>query len=270
MHEGHLSVLLFMCLCAGSVGALLQGMLGIGTGLIIVPLLTFVLPHYGIPTTLAIHIAVATSMAAIATNALSALRSHYYRGNIHWVLCKKIIFFSMLGAGMGAYVIGYMPARYLQILFAGILVIIAIYMFWNQSARDQDTDVILTTRYLAWGGFGVGCVASIVGSGGGVVMVPFLHALKLKMRYAVGTSTLIGLPIALTGTAVYIWVGLPFTAALPWTIGYLHWPAFLAITCAGMLSGPLGVKLSSRVNARVLRYLFAVLIIVIGVKMLVI
>ena len=89
-----MATFLLICLIAGSIGAILQGMIGVGTGIIIVPLLTLILPYYGMPQAVSIHIAIATSMAAIATNSITALISHYKRGNINWNVFKEIILFT--------------------------------------------------------------------------------------------------------------------------------------------------------------------------------
>jgi uncharacterized membrane protein YfcA len=245
-------------------------MLGIGTGVIIVPLLSFILPHYGIEQDLAIHIALATSMAAIATNSLSALKSHYNRGNIKWTMFKKIIFFSMGGSCIGALAASALSGHYLKNIFGIFLLFTASYMLLKKQAAElSDTIPDLSLPKLATGGFSIGLVASIIGSGGGILMVPFLHSLHLKMRYAVGTSTLIGFPVAIIGAFTYTFIGLAKIPSTVNTIGYLHWPAFLAITTAGMLCAPLGVKLSTVLPTTLLKRLFAFLITFIGLKMLV-
>lgn len=106
-----------ICLIAGGLGAVLQGMVGIGTGIIIIPLLTFLLPNYGIPQNEAIHIALATSMAAIVINSISALITHHKRGNVQWGLFKKIILFSIIGSCIGALMASIMSGRYLESIF---------------------------------------------------------------------------------------------------------------------------------------------------------
>lgn len=261
--------LLIICCIAGGVGAILQGMLGIGTGVIIVPLLTFILPKYGISSEMAIHVALATSMAAIATNSVSALISHHAHGNIQWPLFKKIILFSIAGSCVGALLASHTPAPYLRAIFGIFLLLTAIFMlFKKQSNEEVDTLPHLSLVKIAAGGFSIGAVASIIGSGGGILMVPFLHSLKLKMRYVIGTSTLIGFPVAVMGAVTYMFAGLGKISSFS-TIGYVHWPAFLAITAAGILCVPWGVKLTTILPAVHLRRLFAILLIIVSIKMMV-
>lgn len=261
--------LIIICLLAGTLGGLLQGMVGIGTGIVIVPLLTFILPHYGISQNIAIHIALATSMAAIAINSISALISHHSHGNVQWLLFKKTILFSIIGASLGALVASDLSGRYLEIIFGIFLLTIAIYMLFKKSTLDEiETTAHLSFPKMATGGLSIGFAASIVGSGGGVLMVPFLHSQKIKMRYAVGTSTLIGFPVAICGTFTYVITGLSKMPSTPDTIGYLHWPALLAISAAGIFSIPLGVKLATVLPTQILQRLFAICMILISIKML--
>lgn len=260
--------LLIISFIAGGIGAILQGMVGIGTGIIIIPLLTFILPHYGIPQEIAIHIALGTSMAAIVTNSISALVSHHKRGNVLWPLFKKIIFFSVVGAFLGALVASYIAGRYLEIIFGLFMLLLAIYMLVKKSIADEiDTMPQLPIAIMNIGGLSIGFVASIIGTGGGVLMIPFLHALKIKMRYAVGTSTLIGLPIAIMGAVTYIFAGLTKVPSSFGLLGYLHWPAFIAISLSGILCAPLGAKLATILPTKILQRSFAICMILVGLKM---
>ena len=264
-----MSTLFIICFFAGGIGAMLQEMLGIGTGIVVVPLLTYLLPMYGIEKDLAIHIAIATSMTSIATNSISALISHYYRGNVKWQIFQKIIFFSVLGSCLGAITASFISGRVLQCIFGGFLLLTSIYMLIKKEHADiTDNTPMPSLRKTATGGFTIGLIASIVGSGGGILMVPFLTSLKLKMRYAIGTSILIGFPVSIMGACTYIFIGLTKIPSTPSTIGYLHWPAFLAITSAGIMFAPIGVKLSSVIPTKVLQIFFAGLMILIGGKML--
>lgn len=260
--------LLIICLFAGGVGAILQGMVGIGTGIIVVPLLTFILPNYGFNQSDAVHIALATSMSAIVISSISALLSHHKRGNIQWSLFNKIIIYSLVGSVIGAWAASEISGRYLQSIFGIFMLLLALYMLMKKSVVEQvDTIPELHVATIASGGMSIGFVASIIGTGGGVLMVPFLHALKIKMRYAVGTSTLIGLPVAIMGSITYIVAGLSKLPASATTLGYLHWPAFLAIASAGMLCAPIGAKLATILPTKILQRIFAVCMIIVGFKM---
>ncbi|VVC77167.1 hypothetical protein AQUSIP_24940 [Aquicella siphonis] len=261
--------LIMICFIAGGLGAILQGMVGVGTGIVIIPLLTFILPGYGIPQDMAIHIALATSMAAIVTNSFSALISHHKRGNVQWHIFKKIILFSVIGSCLGALAASITSGRYLESIFGIFMLFTAAYMLVKESAVDiTDTAPILSLPKMATGGFGIGFVASVIGTGGGILMVPFLHSLNVKMRYAVGTSTLIGLPVAIIGAVTYVVAGLSQMHSSSVTIGYVHWPAFLAISLAGIICAPIGARLATILPAKILQKAFALCMAIVGLKML--
>jgi uncharacterized membrane protein YfcA len=259
---------LIICLTAGGIGAILQGMVGIGTGIVVIPLLTFLLPKYGFSADLAVHIALTTSMAAIVISSISALISHQKRGNIQWALFKKMLCFSICGAFLGALVANAMPGQYLKMIFGTFMILLAIYMLLKKHIDDTiDTHPRLPLKTIAMGGASIGFVGSIIGAGGSVLMVPFLHAQNLKMRYAVGTATLIGLPVTLVGSFTYIVLGLRAIPLSATTIGYLHWPAFLAISAAGIVAAPFGAKLATVLPTKVLQKIFAACMIIVGIKM---
>jgi uncharacterized membrane protein YfcA len=262
--------LLTICLLAGFIGSILAGMLGVGIGIITVPLLTFILPHYGIPADLAIHVALATSLAAISLNSINAIISHHKRGNITWIIFKKIIFFSISGAFIGALLADYLASRYLEIIYGVFLLLIAMYMFFKQSALTEANDAAnLSSSIMAIGGSSIGLVASLIGSGGGVLLVPFLRALQVNMRYAVGTSSLIALPASFIGAVTYAYLGLAKLPLASSTIGYIHWPALLAIAAAGIIGAPIGTRLTTILPTVILQRLFAVCMLIIGMKMLI-
>lgn len=262
--------LLIICFIAGGIGAILQGMIGIGTGIIIIPLLTFMLPNYEISKNIAIHITLATSMAAIVINSISALISHHRRGNIQWELFKKIILFSVVGSFVGALVASSISGRYLENIFGIFMLLLAPYMLLKNTVTDQlDTISSVSLKMMAFGGLGIGFVGSIIGTGGGVLMIPFLHANKIKMRYAVGTTTLICLPIAAIGAITYIFAGFSQVPSSFATLGYLHWPALLAFSASGILCAPLGAKLATILPTKMLRQLFAICMLIVGLKMVI-
>ncbi|ARG96872.1 sulfite exporter TauE/SafE family protein [Legionella micdadei] len=263
--------LLIICFLAGSLGAILQGMLGIGTGIIIVPVLTFILPYYHFHPEQTIHIAIATSMAAITINSVTALMNHYRYQTIDWKMFRHLVVFCTTGSGIGALLATFLNGHFLKIIFSIFLISLASWLLFKKNAHETSESmpsIEELTINIKWNGLRIGCLASLVGSAGGILMVPFLRKLQYPMRYAVGTSTLIGLPIALTGSLIYIVLGMVKIPVSPFTIGYIHWPALLAITTAGLFGAPLGVKLSTRVPAVVLQRLFALIMLAISLNML--
>lgn len=261
-------VLLIVCFIAGSIGGVLQGMLGVGTGVIMIPLLTYLLPHYGIDANIAIHVALATSMAIIVISSLASVIAHHQHQNIRWDIFKRIFIFSMFGSALGALVASYLPARLLEILFAFFLFYTALHMIKNNKKETSSSDAAISTLRLGIGGSLIGITGSLVGIGGGLFMVPFLNSHYITMRQAVGTSTVVGLPVAIIGTTTYIFTGLSHIGWMPGLLGYVHWPIFIAASLGGFLCARIGAKLVKIMNPSLLKKMFAICIVLVGIKML--
>ncbi len=127
-----MTLFIIICVLVGCIGGLLQGMLGVGTGIVAIPLLTFLLPHYGVPQSMAIHIAIATSMGAITVISVAAIIGHHRQQNIQWDIFKKVLFFCMVGSAMGAGIASSLPARILHIVFALFMFFVAFRIFKNK------------------------------------------------------------------------------------------------------------------------------------------
>lgn len=246
-------ILLVICIFAGSLGGLLQGMVGVGTGVIVIPLLTLLLPMYGIGSDTAIHVALATSMVAIMVTSIFAGHTHHLSQNIRWDIVKKIMVGSLMGSGLGALVASYLPARILEV----ICVLFVFYTAYRMVQRKKITEPVvprpLTLVELSLVGLLIGASASILGIGGGLFMTPFLRARGLEMRYAVGIATIVSLPIAAVGALTYIITGLIHSQHQPIIVGYLDWPAFLVIALIAIIAASCGTMLSKSITPLVLQ-----------------
>jgi uncharacterized membrane protein YfcA len=113
----------------------------------------------------------------------------------------------------------------------------------------------------------IGSVSSLVGIGGGSMSVPFMVWCNIALRNAIGTSAAIGFPLALSGAAGYVVNGLG-AALPPHTLGFVYLPALLGVSAASMLTAPLGARLAHALPTGGLKKIFALLLIVMGTKML--
>lgn len=113
---------------AGLVGGVLLGLIGVGMALIAVPVLTFALPHLGVPTDLAPVVALATSMGIVTIGSVSSVLSHHRLGNVDWTAFRKIVPFSILGVIAGSLIVTRLPAEVLRYIFAAFLVFVAVRM----------------------------------------------------------------------------------------------------------------------------------------------
>ncbi len=259
-----LTSILIYC-CVGAVAGVLAGLLGIGGGLVIVPMLVYVFGLDGIPQELTMHLALATSMASIMFTSVSSFMAHHKRGAVHWLVVRRIVVGILIGTFLGSCFASGLSTKALKIFFVIFLYFVSIQLLLNKKpkgSRDLPGPV---------GMFGVGnvigIVSSLVGIGGGSLSVPFMLWCNIKVHNAIGTSAAIGLPIAVAGTVGYIFNGWHEPLLPNWSIGYVYLPALFGIAAISILTAPLGVKLAHSLPVDKLKRIFAFLLLVVGTKM---
>lgn len=254
-----------LCLVLGAFVGFMAGLLGIGGGLIIVPALIYLLPWVGVESSQLTHVAIATSLASIILTSFSSATAHHKRGNVPWELFKPMLPGVLIGALASGFISEQIASDDLQQAFAIFVVLMAIQMAFpfKPKANKQVPPFIVL--------FGVSTliavVAGLMGIGGGVLLVPFLTYCGLQMRQAVGFSSATGCIIAISGTLGYIIAGYNVTDLPEGTIGFIYLPALVGIIISSMLIAPLGVKAASNWPTPVLKRAFALLLIIVGLKM---
>lgn len=244
----------------------LSGLLGIGGGLVIVPSLFYLLPTAGVNAEQLPHVAIATSLAAIILTSFSSAMAHQKKHNILWPVFVKLLPGIMLGALVSGFIADNIPALNLQKLFGIFVIVIALQMILSLKAISSRHLPCVFVLFIC--SFLMAFIASLIGIGGGVLLVPFLSFFGVSMRYAVGVSSIMGLCIAICGSIGYIVAGWNVPHLPLGTMGYIYVPAMLGIICTSMLMAPLGVKAASVWPTPVLKKLFSVLLLTIGLKII--
>jgi uncharacterized protein len=257
--------LVFWLAALGTVTGFLAGLLGMGGAMVLVPALTFLLRARGYPVDLTPKIAIATSLSTICFTALSSVRAHHGRGAVLWPVVKLLAPGLVLGGLLGAHLAVAMPARVLAMLFGAFLVLTATQMLLDR--KPKASRALPPPAATAAAGLGIGALASLVGAGGAFLSVPFLTWCNVKIQQAVGTSSALGFPIALAGTVAYAWAGRDLPQ-LPGTVGYVYVPGLAIVAFASMVLAPLGARTAHRMDVRVLRRLFALVLYALAAYML--
>ncbi len=261
----NLLLIFSICLLLGSFVGFMAGLLGIGGGLIIVPALLYLLPWVGVESTQLTHVAIATSLASIILTSFSSALAHHKRGNVPWNLFKPMLPGIMLGALASGFISEKIPSADLQTAFSIFVILMAIQMAFPFKPKANEQMPAFTVLFLVSSIIAI--VAGLMGIGGGVLFVPFLSFCGIQMRSAVGFSSVTGCLIALAGTTGYIIAGLNAPDLPQGTIGFIYLPALFGIVISSMLVAPLGVKMASVWPTAVLKKIFALLLMVIGLKM---
>ncbi|MDW7773332.1 MAG: sulfite exporter TauE/SafE family protein [Desulfobulbaceae bacterium] len=259
-------LLIGIYLAAGAVAGILAGLMGIGGGLVIVPMLVYCFSLQDIDQAHIMHLALGTSLASIIFTSVSSFMAHHRRRAVHWDIVRQIVPGIIAGTLAGAYLASLLSTDVLQGIFGLFLYYVALQMFLNRKPQASRT-LPGTTGMLGAGGL-IGVVSSLLGIGGGTLSVPFMMWCNITVHHAIGTASAIGFPIAVAGTAGYILTGLQ-TAGLPaFTVGYVSLPALLGIVSASILTAPLGARLAHWLPVAQLKRIFAVLLLLVGSTML--
>lgn len=249
----------------GLVVGFLAGLLGIGGGMTMVPVLTMVFAAKGFPPDHLVHMAVATSTATIIFTALSSIRAHHARGAIRWPIVAAIAPGIVLGSLAGPQFAALLSTAVLAFVFGAFNWFSAWQMLVDRKpAAHREMPGALGTSAV---GAGIGLVSALVGAGGGFLSVPFMTWCNVKIHNAVATSAAIGLPIAVAGTVGYIIAGLRQQGMPPLTAGYIYLPALASIVVASVLTAPLGARTAHAWPVGKLKKAFAALLFVLGAYM---
>lgn len=254
------------CLGIGALSGFLGGLLGIGGGVVIVPLLIIGLDLLAfLPPGAVTAVAVATSLACVLFTSLSAALTQMRAGMVDWTIARRWTPFVVLGSFLAGWVATALPVLVFRGLIGAFLLFVAFVMLtrWRPSAHHEPPGLGLSAMLGSAGGL----VSGIAGIGGGNVIVPTLVYFNVPVHRATATSSTLGVPIALAGTLGYVIVGLGLDLGAG-MVGYLYVPGFLAIVSAAVLMAPVGVKVAHRVAAQPLRRAFGVLLVVVAARML--
>jgi uncharacterized membrane protein YfcA len=251
----------------GIVVGFTAGLLGVGGGGILVPMLTTMYLSANIVPSHAVHLALGTSMASIIMTTFSSALSHYKNHNIDWSYIKAMVPMIVVGAISISFLVPFINTTFLAVFFSLFMFSISIKLFINKQNTSAKTNNI--SPQLA--GLGIGSISTLVAIGGAAIIVPYLISKGLEMRRAIGSSAAIGFPIAISGTIGYAINGhisaneLTNNEAI---IGFVHIPSVIIISIFGFIMAPIGVKMSTKLPVKVLKKIFAVLLVCLSIKML--
>jgi uncharacterized membrane protein YfcA len=260
-----MTVLLAYLAC-GAVAGILAGLLGVGGGLVIVPMLVFVFSSQGTPEELIHIMAVGTSLACIAITSVASFRAHDKRGAVRWDIWRSIAPGVFVGTFGGGFLAAALPTAYLKIFFVLYVYCVAVQMFLDFKPK-AGRGLPGALGMIGVGGV-IGAVSSQVGIAGGTLSIPFMTYCNVPMHTAVGTSAAIGFPLAVAGTLSYILNGLSAPNLPPYSLGHISLSALAGIVSAGFFTAPLGAKLSHSLPVGKLKRFFAVFLLCVATRML--
>lgn len=256
----------WLYLAIGALVGFMAGLLGIGGGMILVPILVFVFGASGFSGEHIMHLALATAMATIPFTSLSSVRAHHARGGVDWKIVRGMLPGLALGAALGTLVAGSIPGRPLAIFFAAFIFYAATSMFFDLTPKGKRA--LPGLPGLALAGTVVSFLASFLAAGAAFMTIPFMLWCSVPLKRAVGTAGAIGFPLSLAASVGYVLAGMAASGLPHYSLGYVYLPAMGMIALLSVLTAPLGARLSHRMPVKRLRIVFAVTLYGLAARML--
>ena len=260
--------LILTMLATGVVAGLLAGLLGIGGGIVIVPVLDTALGLRGVDPAIRMHIAVATSLATIVFTSMSSARAHHARGALDVDLAKLWGPFVFVGSMMGSVAASHVQGTVLMMIFGVVALLIAIQMVlpldeyrpWKEVPRGVGS--IITPSV-------IGGLSAMMGIGGGTFSVSTLTMMSQPIHRAVGTAAFFGLLIAVPGTLGFVVSGWGDPRLPPANLGYVNLVGVAVISPVTVMMAPIGAQIAHKLGKRQLSMLFGIFLLIVSIRMLV-
>lgn len=251
----------------GTVVGFLAGLLGIGGGLVMVPVLTSLFIWQGLPMEQVVHLALGTSMASIVITSFSSMRAHHKRGGVLWTVVRRLTPGIVVGAFLATFLASILSSTFLGAFFTCFLVYAATQMFLNMKPKPSRN--LPNTPGLFVAGGVIGSISALVSIGGGTLTVPYLSWHNVDVKKAIGTSAAIGLPISVAGTIGYIVNGLSADLQIDYVVGFIYLPGVILISLMSSMMAPVGAHVAHRLPVAVLKKVFAILLLGLAIKMII-
>jgi len=258
-------ITLLIIASASSLAGVLAGMLGIGGGIVIVPMLYYLLTYFGLDQTIIMHVAVGTSLFIIIPTGLRSAFEHSKRGSFNQSIFKKWFTPIALGSILGSYLAGISTFKGLTLLFATLASLVSYQMF--SSSRKDETLGTIHHPLLNISPFFIGIFSSMMGIGGGNLSVPIMSYMGIEIRKAIGTSSALGIVIAIPGSIGFMISGYSLPNLPDYSLGYVNLLYAGLIIPLTIFFVPFGVRLAHKFERNRLQTIFSILLATTAIKM---
>lgn len=265
--HGEAGTLALGLVIAGAVSGLIAGMLGVGGGIVVVPILYHVLSLVGVDENLRMHIAIGTSLATIVPTAFASARAHDAKGALDWALVRRWAAPMLTGVIAGSVFAGAARGQTLALIFAAAATPVALNLAFGSETRriaerlPEGLAGLLLPATIAG-------LSTAMGIGGGTLGVPVLTLFGYPIHRAVGTASAFGVVVSIPGTLGAILAGWGAPGLPPYSLGYANALAFLLIAPIAFFAAPFGAHIAHEMDRRKLRVVFAIFIAATAARML--
>ncbi len=251
----------------GALVGFLAGLLGIGGGMTLVPVLAALFTVQSLTTDHNVHLALATAMASAAFTSSASVREHHRHGAVDWSIVRRMVPGMMTGSLLSTFATGWISQRSLAIAFAVIVYVAATQMLLGKKPHASRT--LPGAMPLFAIGTVIGVLSGLVSAGGTFLVMPVMLYCGVAMHTAIGTGAAIGIPVTAIGTLGYIAAGWHVDDLPEYHLGFVFLPALAALVVGSIVTAPMGARLAHRLPVATLKRIFALLMFVLATKMVV-
>jgi len=253
-------------LLTGCFSGFLAGLLGVGGGIVVVPVLFQIFTSLDVADAVRMHLAVGTSLATIIVTSLASVRAHWRRGAVDLDLLRRWGPGIFVGVVAGTIVAGFVDGAVLTAVFAVVALVVALNMALARPsfrlAERVPHGLAATPIPL-----GIGFVSTLMGIGGGTLSVPILSLCGYPIHRAVGTASAVGFIIGVPGAIGFVIGGWGEAGLPPGSLGYVSLIGLGLILPTSMLFAPLGARAAHALPVRGLKRVFAFFLAVTAIRM---
>lgn len=253
-------------LMLGLVVGFMAGLLGVGGGGIMVPVLTSIFLAQGVPIEQVVHMALGTSMASIVITSFASMRAHHKKGAVMWNVVKYMAGGVVIGTFTATFLATYMKSAQLAIFFSIFMAYVSIQMAIDKKPKPSR-ELSAPSSLFSVGSL-IGIVSALVSIGGGSLTVPYLVWQNIDLKKAIATSAAIGFPLSIAGTIGYIVNGMMQQSSSELMLGFVYLPGVVLISIVSYFTAPLGAKMAHTLPVAKLKKIFALLLMILSIKML--
>jgi uncharacterized membrane protein YfcA len=254
---------------AGLIAGFLAGVFGIGGGIVLVPALIFYLHATGVSSLVSTHVAMGTSLLVVMF-ASGAQGWGYWRANqVIWRGVVLVGLAGIVGGLLGSSIAGGLEGPSLRKIFGFVLLVAVARLFSGRRKQGKELEPNLAPQPLLATGLLVGLVSSLSGAGGALIAIPLMYTyMRFPLRKAFGTSSAAIVITAAAGAAGYLIRGWGNEFLPPGMPGFIDWRPALPLILGAVPGAILGTRLAVRADTPLARKIYAVILLVVMLRML--
>jgi uncharacterized membrane protein YfcA len=251
----------------GAFVGFLAGLLGIGGGMTLVPILAALFSAQAFAPEHTVHLALGTGMASVVFTSSASVREHHRLGAVDWTVVRRFVPGMVAGTLLSTLASGWVSQRALALAFAAIVYGGAVQILLGRkpaAARSLPGPAGMLAV-----GVTIGIVCGLVSAGGAFLTVPFMLFCGVAMHTAIGTAAAVGIPVAVIGTIGFVISGWRVEALPALSLGFVFVPALIALVIGSTFTARFGARAAHRLPVATLKRVFAGLLILLATKMVV-